>query len=544
MKRYLPLLFLAAACSGGNPDKAELVITVESLQEPILVLADDSMQGRAPATPGEEKTVAWLIERFKALGLQPGMPDGSYIQDVPVLAHTTAPDAVITATRGGRTLHTFRFGSDMVVSPYPDFTEIDLAGVEAVFVGYGIQAPEENWDDYKDVDVRGKIVIFKNSDPYSDSTRFAGPARLYYGRWSYKFEQAQRMGAIGALIIHTNVTAGYPWAVVQNSFGRERFDLVTNTGRGGTVAQGWLSAQASVALFESAGLDLQALMDAAESPDFVPVSLGAVRLGISARATHRTLMVKNVVGVLPGSDAALKDDYVVFSAHHDHLGMAPTPIEGDSIYNGALDNASGISAFLNIADAFRTYGPTRRSLMFVAVGAEESGLLGAKHFAANPPVPPARMTANINIDGINIFGPAADIVSIGYGKNTLDAVLEAEAARVGRTVKPDAFPEQGFFYRSDHFAFAQIGVPAMYLSRGTEYIGKPADYAKEVAEAYNLRRYHTVHDEFDESWDLEGAVQDVRLLFRVALRVAENDESPAWYPGNEFEAARLRSQQP
>jgi Zn-dependent M28 family amino/carboxypeptidase len=543
MNRITPVfLLLLAACQPTiTPESVQLDITVESLKQHILVLADDSMQGRAPASPGEEKTVAYLVAQFEAMGLKPGN-NGSFIQEVPVLAQTTRRDAKMTLRLGGRTVQSFSFGPDFVVSPYAAFTEIDIKDAELVYVGYGIQAPEEGWDDYKGLDVKGKILVFKNSDPSSFPDKFAGNARLYYGRWSYKFEKAQELGALGALIVHTTPTAGYPWAVVQNSFGRERFDLIEENTGSPTQVQGWISSQTSVSIFERAGLDLQKLMDSAESADFKPISLGRTRLSINAVADVRNIVLKNVIGVLPGSDTTLKDEYVVFSAHHDHLGMAPTPVNGDSIYNGALDNASGTSAFLNIAKAFSNVpNHHHRSLLFVAVGGEESGLLGANYFAANPTVPPAKMAANINIDGINIFGRTTDIVSVGFGKNTLDEVIRAEAAKDGRTVKPDAFPEQGFFYRSDHFAFAKIGVPALYTNRGTDFIGKPEDYATTVAEDYTRNRYHAVGDEYNDSWDLSGAVDDVRLLFRVALSVANNPVMPTWYPGNEFEAARLKS---
>lgn len=544
MSRNTPLLLLLlAACQPTiTPDTAQLDITVESLKQHVLVLADDSMQGRAPASPGEEKTVAYLISQFEAMGLKPGAADGSYIQDVPVMAQTTHRDAQLKITQGGRAVESYTFGPDFVISPYAAFTELDIANAELVYVGYGIQAPEEGWDDYKGLDVKSKILVFKNSDPSSYPDKFAGSARLYYGRWSYKFEIAQQLGALGALIIHTTPTAGYPWAVVQNSFGGERFDLIKENTGSPTQVQGWLSSGLSVTLFERAGLDLQKLMDDAESPEFKPVSLGRTRMSIQAKADVRTITVKNVIGVLPGHDPKLRDEYVVFSAHHDHLGIAPTPVNGDSIYNGALDNASGISAFLNIAKAFsQVPNHHARSLLFVAVGGEESGLLGSNYFVANPTVAPAKMAANINIDGINIFGRTTDIVSVGFGKNTLDEVIQAEAAKDGRTVKPDAFPEQGFFYRSDHFAFAKIGVPALYTNRGTDFIGKPEDYATTVAEDYTRNRYHAVGDEYNDSWDLTGAVEDVRLLFRVALSVANNPVMPTWYPGNEFEAARLKS---
>lgn len=547
MKKSFGLLMLAVALLVSNCKQEQTLrgldgITVESLKEHILVLSDDSMMGRAPASLGEQMTVDYIISQFEAIGIQPGMPDGGWIQDVPLLAQTTGRNTSLRITRGGRQIQNVPYFTDLMVSPAQDQESVSLRDAEMVFVGYGIQAPEENWDDYKGVDVSGKIIIVKNSDPANDPDRFAGDARLYYGRWTYKYEIAQKLGAAGVLIIHTTPTAGYPWAVVANSFGRERFFIMPEGDeRAATQIQGWLSSRASQQLFEAAGLDLIQLMEDAESPDFQPVSLGNLRASIDLTATYRSINAKNVIGVLPGRDPILKDEYLVFSAHHDHLGVG-TPIDGDSIYNGALDNASGVSAMLNIAKVLKeNEWKLKRSVVFTAVGAEESGLLGSQYYALNPTVHPGRMTANINIDGLNIYGLTEDIVSIGLGRTSIDQILIDEAAKDGRVVKADQFPEQGFFYRSDHFNFARIGVPALYTSAGVDFIGKPENYGRDVVEEYTRQRYHTVFDEYDETWDLEGAVQDVRLLTRVAFRILNAPAMMTWNPGDEFEAARLRA---
>lgn len=531
-------------CSGGSRVDAALEsITVASLDGHIRVLSHDSMMGRAPATQGEEMTVAYLIEQFEKIGLQPGMPDGSWIQDVPVMGQLTNRNTSLQITLAGRQIHNFPFGNDIIVSPAQDQQSVDIRNAELVYVGHGIIAPEENWDDYKGLDVTGKILIMKNSDPASYPDKFAGEARLYYGRWTYKYEIAQELGALGVLIIHTTPTAGYPWTVVANSFGRERFSLIPEgEDRTPTQIQGWLSSRASMELFTSAGLDLSALMDAAESPDFTPVSLGNLRASISLTAENRYLNAKNVIGVLPGNDPILRDEYVVFSAHHDHLGVMVPAVDGDSIANGALDNASGISAMLNLAKAYVMVAPElKRSMLFAAVGAEESGLLGSLYFARNPTVHPAYMAGNINLDGMNIFGRAQDIVSVGYGLSSLDTILKEEAGKLGREVQPDPFPEQGFFYRSDHFSFARIGVPAIFTRHGSNFLDKPDDYGRTVVEEYNRLRYHTVFDEMNDTWDLSGAVEDTQLLFRVGFRVANASEMQTWTPGNEFEGIRLRS---
>jgi Zn-dependent M28 family amino/carboxypeptidase len=419
--------------------------------------------------------------------------------------------------------------------------QLDVQDAELVYVGYGIIAPEENWDDYKGVDVSGKILVFKNNDPSAYPDRFAGEARLYYGRWGYKFEMAEKMGALGAIIVHTTPTAGYGWNVVSGSWGRERFELARGAEPGTTGFNAWLTEEGSTAMFAEAGLNLTEMLEAAESPDFTPVPLDGITASIRLNSTYKDLTLMNVVGKIEGNDPELKDDYIVFTAHHDHLGVG-TPVDGDSIFNGALDNASGVSAVLNLA---RTYSEVsdnlRRSMLFVMVGGEESGLLGSDYFTSNPPVPPSRMTANINIDGLNVFGPTRDIIVVGKGRSSMDEIMQKEAAKDGREVRPDQNPEQGSYYRSDHFSFAKVGVPALYPNAGISYLNKPDNYYEDVIQPYRRQNYHTVHDKVDENWDLSGAEKDVRLIFRVGKRIANQDEMVTWTPGVEFEAIRKQS---
>lgn len=537
----LTIAVIAACSTTDQTETAKASITTETIAEHVRVLADDSFMGRAPATEGEEKTVAYIIEQFEKIGLKPGMPNGSWTQDVPVLGQTTDRNTSLRITQNGREVMNVPYGAELVVSPAQDQESVSLRNAELVFVGYGIVAPEENWDDYKGLDVSGKILIMKNSNPTGGVDGFKGNSRLYYGRWSYKYEIAQELGAAGVLIIHTTATAGYPWAVVGNSFGRERFTLMPESEeRSPTQISGWLGSRPSVELFQKAGLNLEELMAAADSPDFQPISLGNLRANIELKATYKNLVAKNVVGIVEGNDPIYKDEYVVFSAHHDHMGIG-APVEGDSIYNGAMDNASGTSGFINLANAFNMVkDDLKRSLMFVAVGAEESGLLGSKYFALNPPVPAGTMSANINTDMLSVFGRTRDVVSIGYGRTSIDSILEEEAAKQGRIVVPDQQPDQGFFYRSDHFSFAKVGVPALYMDSGSDYIDKPEGHADWVTD-YLRQRYHTQMDNFDDTWDLTGTVEDLKLYFSVAYRIANAPEKMSWTPGNEFEAARIKA---
>jgi Zn-dependent M28 family amino/carboxypeptidase len=409
-----------------------------------------------------------------------------------------------------------------------------------VFVGYGITAPEQKWDDFKDADLRGKVLLVMNNDPADDPALFAGKTRLYYGRWTYKYEEAARRGAAGAIVIHTTPSAGYPWQVVQTSWSGEQFELPAKPGTPTLPVKMWLTEDAARRASALGGFDLDELRRRAERRDFRPVALG-VRMSVALKVAVRRLQTANVLGRLPGSDPTLAREVVVYTAHHDHLGVGEAK-DGDAIYNGALDNASGVGAMLSIAESMARAKPRpRRSVLFAAVAAEESGLLGSEYFCANPVVHPGRIAANINIDSVNVLGPTRDVTFIGMGKSTLDAVLEKAAREQGRVVRPDQFPDRGSFYRSDQFNFARVGVPAIYLSTGTDFVGKPPEWGRQQIEEYVEKRYHQPSDQIDDTWNLDGAVDDARLLLVVGMRVADDPELPGWKPGDEFEAARKRA---
>lgn len=534
-------LTLSACSSGPDLEKARQLITEDGIMRHIEALAHDSTMGRAPATEGERMTVEYLIREFKEIGLVGGMPDGGFIQEVPVVRQTTAPGSVMEITRNNRTIHRFNYFNDMMAWPAAGQEQVSIRDAELVYVGYGIIAPEEDWDDFKGKDVSGKILVFKNSDPYSYPDKFAGTARLYYGRWSYKYEIAEELGALGAIIIHTIPTAGYGWNVVSGSWARPRFALEAEMGESDTELNAWLTHHHSRALFESAGLNLDEMLEMAESPDFEPVVLEGLRLNIDLNAEYDRLTLKNVLATLPGNDRKLKDEFVIFSAHHDHLGVG-RPVDGDSIFNGAMDNASGTAAIIELARAYQSIAPSlRRSVMFAAVGGEESGLLGSRYFANNLPMPTGNVSANFNIDMINGFGKTEDIIVVGLGRTSIDRFMIEEAEKFGRIVLPDQQPEQGFYYRSDHFSFARVGIPAYFPNPGVSYIGKPDNHFEEVIQPHLAFIYHTVHDKVENIMTLEGAVEDMRLIFNVAFRVINDDTIQSWMPGDEFEAARLRT---
>jgi Zn-dependent M28 family amino/carboxypeptidase len=406
-----------------------------------------------------------------------------------------------------------------------------------VFVGYGIQAPEYGWDDFKGRDVSGKVLLFLNDDPDWDASLFAGATRLYYGRWTYKYESAARHGAVGVIIVHTTGSAGYPFQVVQSSWGGEQFTLPSTSGAA-LQAKAWVTEDAARALLALAGHGLPELQAAARSKDFVPVPLG---ITTTLRFANRVERVKtaNVFGVIPGHDPLRSDEYVVISAHHDHLGVGKPDSSGDAVYNGALDNAAGMAQVLGIARAFATAPiPPERSVLILFPAAEEAGLLGSQFFAEHPPVPPGKLAANVNFDGGNIWGRTRDITQIGRGKSSVDTIVDRLVAEDGRVVKPDQFPSRGSFYRSDQFNFAKIGVPALYLKTGLDVIGRPANWGKEQVLAFEARRYHQPSDQLDADWHFEGMVEDARLGFRAAAELANAERAPTWNPGDEFEAAR------
>jgi Zn-dependent M28 family amino/carboxypeptidase len=548
------VLWVALAACGGNDASAKLdtaastadltpardAITADGLLAHVKALSDDSTEGRAPASPGEDKGVRYIEGQFKALGLVGGMPDGSFMQNVSVVREVPHPELQFTV--GSRVLP-LSHPTDYLVRTRREEPVIDV-NAELVFVGYGVEAPEYGWNDYKDVDVKGKVLVMLVNDPAIpdpndpstlDSTMFKGKAMTYYGRWTYKYEIATAKGAAGAIIIHETGPAGYPMQALSN-IAVENFDIKTADGNKGRVPfEAWLAQPKAEELFTAVGKDFAALKQQALRKDFKPVPLGA-NARMHLRSDIATVNSRNVVALLPGTDATKRHEYVLYSAHWDHMGRDTTR-KGDQIFNGALDNAAGVAELLQIAKAFTSLS-TRpaRSVMFVALTAEEKGLLGAKYFAEHPPVPLTQIMANINMDGFNQWGRTSDMVVIGRGNSTLDDVLAAVIAP--RTIMPDAEPEKGFFYRSDHFEFAKMGVPALYTEGGTHYIGKDSTYGMTKRDEYTSKDYHQPSDEIKPDWELSGAVEDARALFTVGYRVLTNDTWPTWKPGTEFKAKR------
>ncbi|WP_419166167.1 M28 family metallopeptidase [Candidatus Palauibacter sp.] len=509
------------------------------LREHIAVLASDEFEGRAPVSRGEELTIAYLAEAFGAAGLDPGN-DGEWLQPVPLVSLTADPGMRL-AISGDDREETLAYGTEMMAWTKRVIDRSGLADSELVFVGYGIVAPEYGWDDYAGVDVAGKTVVMLVNDPgyaTGDPALFNGRAMTYYGRWTYKFEEAGRQGAAGALIIHETDAAGYPWEVVASSWSGPQFGLVAEDANLSRPAvEGWLTLDAAAALFERAGLDLATLGVRAAREDFEAMSLG-LAASLEIRNTIERSMSHNVVGRLAGSEHP--EEAVVYMAHWDHLGRDET-LEGDEIYNGALDNATGVAGLIEIAAAFGGLErPPARTVLFLAVTAEEQGLLGSDHYGEYPVHPLDRTVTAINMDGLNTVGPMNDITVVGLGNSDLDGYLEAVVSAAGRVIRPDPEPEKGFFYRSDHFNFAKRGVPALYTDSGIDHVERGESYGRRMREAYTAERYHKPTDEYDPSWDLDGAVDDLRLLFEVGYRLAQGAEWPNWREGNEFRAARDR----
>ena len=525
---------------------AELAITEQALRGHVRFLASDLLEGRGPGSRGDELAQHYIAAQFESLGLKPAAPGGGWFQPVPLLGVTSHVPATLSFRHAQNSL-TLKRHDDYVFAGGKAQPQVAIEDAEIVFVGYGIEAAEYQWDDFKGADLRGKILLMMNNDPAGDPKLFAGNRRLYYGRWDYKYTSAARQGAAGAIIIHTAASAGYPFQVVQTSWSGEEFELEEAAGPK-LELKGWLTDDASRRIASLAGHDLDNLRAAAEKRDFRPVPLG-VRLSVAFPCEVRKRQTGNVLGLLPGGDPEVARQAVVFMAHHDHLGLAAErDAQGDNIYNGAVDNASGTAALLAIARACVSLAKRpRRSILFAAVGAEEQGLLGSLHLAEHPPIPAGNMAAVINIDGVNIIGPTHDINVIGMGKSDLDELVAGIARWQNRVVTPDQFPDRGYYYRSDQFSLAKVGVPGVYLHSGIRVIGKPEGWGKRQIEEWIETKYHQPSDEYDERWDLRGAVEDVRLLYYVGLQVAQRPDMPRWNPGDEFEAARkaaLKAVQP
>lgn len=505
----------------------------------IRYLSDDLLEGRGPASRGDQLAQAYIATQFQMLGLKPAGSDGTWFQSVPLVGVTTKCPSEIQF-RGANKSLSLKFSDDYIAT---NGLATDTAGfndAEVVFVGYGIVAPEFQWDDYKGVDLRGKVLLMMNNDPADDPSIFEGKKRLYYGRWDYKYDSAAKQGAVGAIIIHTTPSAGYPFQVVQTSWTGEEFELAKSSGPRMPM-RGWVTEDAAKKICEVGDLNLDELRKQAETREFKPVPLGS-KLSMQLKSIVRQQDTANVLGVLEGSDPKLKEEAVVVMAHHDHLGLAAERnAEGDNIYNGAIDNASGSASLLNIAKAISML-PERpkRTILFAAVGAEEQGLLGSKYFAENPTWPVDKMAAVVNIDGMNFLGRSKDINVIGLGKSELDEVLGKIAKWQKRVITPDHFPDRGYYYRSDQFSLAKVGVPGIYLHSGLAIVGKPEGWGKEQTDAWVEKHYHQPSDEYRDDWDLSGAIEDNQLLFYATCEIANQPKMPQWTPGDEFEAARKK----
>jgi Zn-dependent M28 family amino/carboxypeptidase len=514
-------------------------ITLEGLSGHIKVLSSDDYQGRRPFTAGEQKTLEYLTAQYKALGLDDEDASG-YLQEVPMVEISPGADSIMQV-RSKKENFTLRGFHDYVINTQRPDSVVSWKDEEVVFAGFGIVAPEYQWNDYEGLDVKDKIVMVLVNDPGfggEDTTFFRGNTMTYYGRWTYKFDEAARQGAKGCLVIHNTVPAGYPFAVMQSTWNTPHLYLdLRDKKTTYAEAVGWVSKPAADKIFSAAGLDLNALQTNARKPGFKGQNLN-VRISISLNVDVRYAKSYNVIGKIKGSDKP--DEYIIYTAHWDHLGIAKKDASGDSIYNGALDNASGTGGLLEIAKAFRSLkNKPGRSIVFLAVTAEEQGLWGSAYYAENPVYPKEKTVANINMDGINPYGRMKDIMVIGSGQSDLDDYLREEARLLGRDVVPDDEPEKGYYFRSDHFNFAKIGIPALYLKTGSDFIGKGKDYGHQLKVNYTQQYYHQPSDEYDTSrLNFEGGVEDLKLLFQVGKRLSYEEHWPEWKPGSEFKAVR------
>lgn len=523
------------------PDVEPGQISLETMKTVTERLASDEFEGRAPGTPGEEKTVAYLIEQFEKAGLEPGN-GGSWVQEVP-LVEITGKDFAPLEVRGGGKALSFANGSEWVGVTYREDAETKLDDSELVFVGYGINAPEKGWNDYAGIDMNGKTAVILVNDPDYETEGLEGPfggrAMTYYGRWSYKYEEAARQGAAAAIIVHDTFPAAYGWNVVESSWsGPQVYAERGSEAPPLTKVNGWVQKPVAEAIANAAGQDFAKLSAAAKKKGFKPVPLG---LTVSTEFGNdiRKFQSQNVIGVLPGAERP--DEYVLYTAHWDHLGRCKPDETGDDICNGAIDNATGTAALVALAEAHGKAGPADRSLVFLAVTAEESGLLGADYYAANPVFPLAQTVGGVNMDALSLAGPAKDVTVVGGGKSQLDEFLAKALAAEGRVATPEPTPEKGYYYRSDHFAFAKRGVPMLYVDGGEDLIEGGREAGAAWAKDYTENRYHGPQDEYDESWDWSGALKDLQLYYRLGRMMAMSASWPNWVEGDEFKAARDKS---
>lgn len=532
-------LLTAALLLAGTADNAQ-TIPVETMKEVTKELSSDAYEGRAPTTPAEDKTIAYIVQRLEKAGLKPGNK-GKWTQDVP-LVELTANNVQPLVFSGGKAPVSLDYRKDMVVATYRVVPKVAIKNSDVVFVGYGINAPERGWNDYAGLDVTGKTVVILVNDPdyQAPDTKglFEGRAMTYYGRWTYKFEEAARQGAAAAIIVHDSFPAAYPWGVVQSSWAGPRLEQDTpGDHMDQSQAIGWMQLDKAKALFAAAGKDFDALAAAATKQGFKAVPLG-VKASVSWENTIKRQASKNVVGILPGTGKP--DEVVLYSAHWDHLGRCDA-VKGDDICNGAVDNASGIGGLVALAEAHAKAGPARRSIVFLAVTAEESGLLGSKFYAENPVYPLARTVGGVNMDSLNVLGKTRDFVLVGAGKSELEDLVKPIVAAEGRVIVPEERPEAGGYYRSDHFSFAKLGVPMLYGESGDDLVNGGKEAGEKAAKDYTQNRYHKPQDEYDPSWDWSGAVSDLNVYYGLGRQLADGSGWPSWYPTAEFRAIRDKS---
>lgn len=529
----LSVLLTAATALAAPPE-----IDVERLSDNIRILSSDEFEGRAPATPGEEKTVEFLIERFTAAGLEPGAGDGSWTQEVTLRRIELDGPMMMTVQADGATA-TLVQGDDVAIATRLETDEVSVKDAPLVFVGYGVHAPERDWDDFKGVDLKGKIALVLINDPdfeVPSGGQFDGKAMTYYGRWTYKYEELARRGAAGALIIHETEPASYGWATVKNSFTGPQYTIA-----GGKdpylPIEGWITLDRAGELLKRAGHSLSKLKEAAKRPDFKPVPLKAMTVSSKFKVQVDEVTSRNVIGRLPGAERP--DETILYTAHWDHLGRGTG--DGDQIFNGAVDNATGTAGLIELAHAFKAAPRPARSVVFIALTAEEQGLLGSEYYAAHPVYPLGKTVALINMDTLSVFGPARDMEVIGYGKSELEDILKQVAAAEKIEIVQESKPEAGYFYRSDHFSLAKQGVPALYASLGLDLVEGGVAAGREASERFTAEFYHQPGDEWSADWDLGGAAQELRILYEVGRRLATSGDWPEWKPGAEFKAARDKS---
>ena len=510
-------------------------IDADDFRTLVTTLSSDEFEGRAPGSAGEEKTVEYIRAQFERIGLQPGGDNNTYFQTVPMV-ETTADESTVLRLDSNGNARELKFGSDMVIGTRTGQPEVSVKDSELVFVGYGVNAPEQDWNDYAGVDVKGKTVVILVNDPgfhAKDASLFEGNRMTYYGRWTYKFEEAARQGAAAALIIHDSEGASYGWDVVKNSWSGAQFDLRAEDDPEPRIpAQGWITGEAAKQLFAESGLDLQEMYAAAGKRGFQAVPLKA-KVSFDLKSTVAEKSSRNVVGYLPGSQAA--DETVVYMAHWDHLGKHEG--EGDTIYNGAVDNATGVAGIIEIAERFKQSTQPQRSVVFLAVTLEESGLLGSKFYVAQPSFPLEKTVGVINLDAMSVGGRSRDMVVTGKGSSELEDILRAHAEGQQRTLVEEGNPAGGYYFRSDHFNFAKAGVPALYAKGGEDLVEGGKAAGKAAADEYG-KRYHQPGDEVHAGWKFDGIVEDLDLLFAVGLDLADGGRWPNWYEGNPFKAAR------